>query len=109
MPPKLEFTKESGEKKACKVRIYALSTCGFCRRALNFLRDNKIEFEYVYVDKLPRDLQDELVDELEGKYDKHVAFPFLILDNKDCYVGFNPEKYQQILDKIIATEALKGE
>ena len=37
----VEFIHESGEKKDIKVTVYALSTCGFCRRGLDF-RDNML-------------------------------------------------------------------
>mgnify|MGYP005831098283 CR=1 FL=1 len=108
MKSELKFTHESGSRKACKVTVYALSTCGFCRRALAFLRENSVEFDFIYVDLLPIDVQDELVDRLEREFNSHVAFPFLIVDGKECHVGFNPEKYQRILEKIDAKEALTG-
>ncbi|MHA1410876.1 MAG: glutaredoxin family protein, partial [Candidatus Odinarchaeia archaeon] len=107
MSQKIEFTHEPGEKKSCVVKVYALSTCGFCRRALEYLRNHSVNFHYVYVDKLPHDAQDELIAELEEKHNTTVGFPFLVLDDKKCYVGFNFDKYQKILDTIMATETLK--
>ena len=47
----LDFIIESGTKKPADITVYALSTCGFCRSALNFLRENDIAFKYIYVDK----------------------------------------------------------
>jgi len=103
----LKFTHITGRRNSCKITVYALSTCGFCRRALNFLKENGVEFDYIYVDLLPLNVQDELVEKLEKEFNKHVAFPFLIVDGKECYIGFNPEKYQQLLDKIDAKESFK--
>ncbi|WEU40356.1 MAG: glutaredoxin family protein [Candidatus Odinarchaeum yellowstonii] len=108
MNAELNFTHVSGRRNACKITVYALSTCGFCRRALNFLRENEVEFDYIYVDQLPLNVQDELIAKLEKEFNKHVAFPFLVLDGRECYVGFNPEKYQSILEKIDLKEAFKN-
>ena len=98
MSSEISFTHETGEKKGCKITVYALSTCGFCKRALAFLRDNSVEFEYVYVDRLDRKARDKIVDELKGKYNRRVAFPFLVIDGEECMVGFNTEKYENLLD-----------
>ncbi|MHA1754826.1 MAG: glutaredoxin family protein [Candidatus Odinarchaeia archaeon] len=42
MQTNLKFSIESGSRRACKIIVYTLSTCGFCRRAINFLK-NKYE------------------------------------------------------------------
>jgi len=93
-----EFNHEIGEKKGCKIKVYALSTCGFCKRALAFLRDNSVDFEYVYVDKLDRETKDDVIKKLKERFDRRVAFPFLIIDDEECRVGFNTEKYENLLD-----------
>ncbi|MCK5587551.1 MAG: glutaredoxin family protein [Candidatus Lokiarchaeota archaeon] len=96
----LEFTKSQGEKNGCKITVYALSTCGFCKRALAFLRDNSVDFSFLYVDKLDKETKDNVTKNLKEKFDRRVAFPFLIIDGKECMVGFNTEKYENLLDII---------
>ena len=48
----LEFTKVDGEIKNKHVRLFALSTCGWCKKTKRFLENNNLEFEFVYVDQL---------------------------------------------------------
>ncbi|MHA1743208.1 MAG: glutaredoxin family protein, partial [Candidatus Heimdallarchaeota archaeon] len=69
MDENLEFAKVEGEKKPCDIQIYALSTCGFCRRALAFLRNNKITFRYIYVDQLSYDLRQKIKRNLMAKFE----------------------------------------
>lgn len=94
MSSEIEFVHESGINKSHKVIIYVLSTCGFCHRALRFLRDNSIEFEYVYVDKLERKIVGDLREELKEKFGQRVSYPFLVVDDENFLVGFNEEKYK---------------
>jgi glutaredoxin-like protein NrdH len=93
--PNVQYTHEAGDKKDHKVTVYALSTCGFCRRGLAFLRDNKIEFDFVYVDQIPYEIKNQIKDALTEKYNERVAFPFVVLDDRECMVGFNEEKWKE--------------
>ena len=73
-----------------------LSRGGFGRRALEFLRANSIEFEYVYVDELAENIANELREKLKEKFGRHVSYPFLIVDNKKCLVGFDEDEYRAL-------------
>ena len=44
------LTKVPGENKGHKVTLYALSTCGWCKKTKKFLDELGVEYEYVYVD-----------------------------------------------------------
>lgn len=92
----LEFTIEEGKNSYHDVVLFALSTCGFCRRALKFLRDNSIAFRFVYVDHLPIDVKNEVKSELRQKYDQRVVYPFMILDGKEVTAGFREDEWKEI-------------
>ncbi|MBD3192716.1 MAG: glutaredoxin [Candidatus Heimdallarchaeota archaeon] len=89
-----EFTMESGANASKDVTVYALSTCGFCRRGLQFLRDHDIAFKFIYVDKLSRDERFKIKRDLQDKYNERVAFPFLIIDG-EVIVGFREERWKE--------------
>ncbi|MFX1255686.1 MAG: glutaredoxin family protein [Promethearchaeota archaeon] len=76
----LKFEFEDGKNSVHNVTVYALSTCGFCKRALKFLRDNSIAFRYIYVDYLDPEVKSQLKADLKEKYNRRVTYPFLILD-----------------------------
>ena len=99
-PPEIpEFTLEPGENKDWKIKLYVLSRGGFGRRALDFLKNQSIEFEYVFVDELDEKDADELREKLKEKYGRHVSYPFLIIDDKRCLVGFDETEYYSIFGK----------
>lgn len=99
MSSEIEFKFAPGENKSRKVTLYALSTCGFCKRAIAFLRANSIEFKYIFVDQLEKKVVGDLREELKKKSgSRHVAYPFLIIDDDKFLVGFNEEKYKELFD-----------
>lgn len=93
----LNFLDEDGANCKNELTVYALSTCGFCKRALKFLRENSIKFKYVFYDDLDRDTQNRLEEELEKEFGKRLAFPFLVVNCKKAIVGFDREKWEREL------------
>ncbi|MCK5587553.1 MAG: glutaredoxin family protein [Candidatus Lokiarchaeota archaeon] len=95
MSSEIEFIHVLGNNKSRKVTLYALSTCGFCKRALAFLRENSIDFRYVFVDYLEKKVVGDLREELKEKSGRrHIVYPFLIVDDAPILVGFNEVNYK---------------
>lgn len=84
-----------GLQLTTKVKIFALSTCPYCRRTKRFLSENGIEFDAVDVDLLDDDEQDRALEEVEGLTGKH-SFPVVIVGS-DIIVGHNEEKLRKVL------------
>ncbi|MHA1675309.1 MAG: glutaredoxin family protein [Promethearchaeota archaeon] len=84
----IPFVQESGTVNKNNIKLFALSTCGFCRRGMNYLRDQSIEFSYVYVDQIPFEQKQELKEKLKKKFEKRVAFPFVVVNESVAMVGF---------------------
>lgn len=95
----ITFIKENGTVNDGEIIIYALSTCAFCKKALNFLRENSIVFSYIYVDEFDFDKKQRIKEGLKQKYNRDVAFPFLVLNRTKVIVGFNEEEYRKNLIK----------
>ena len=93
----LEYTAEGSKDIGKEVCVYALSTCGFCRRALQFLRDSECKFKFIYVDKIPYETKQKVKEELKEKFEKRVVFPYCVVDDKDVLVGFVEEDWKQTL------------
>lgn len=77
--------------------MIALSTCGFCKRALRFLRDNNIAFRYVFFDELDSETKENVKREISKRFKDKLAFPFLIIDDEESMVGFNEEVWRDRL------------
>jgi glutaredoxin-like protein NrdH len=88
MSDSVAFTHEEGRRKGRETTVYALSTCGFCKRGLQFLRDNSVDFSFVYVDDLPLETKNRIKQELRERFKKDVSFPFVVLDGEEALVGF---------------------
>ena len=52
-----------GSVNAHKVFLFALSTCGWCRRSREFFESNDVAYEYIYVDLLMGDERREVLSE----------------------------------------------
>ncbi|MCX7026991.1 MAG: glutaredoxin family protein [Spirochaetes bacterium] len=84
----LNFTGKEGARKDHDIVVYALSTCGHCRRALEFLKERDLAYRYIYVDLLPFETKNAIKTELKDRFRENVAFPFAVIDNTSHLVGF---------------------
>jgi len=92
----VNFTKEDGTNTQHDVTVFALSTCGFCARGLAFLRDNKIKFKFVYMDKIDFDIKEQIKKTLQDKYKERVVFPYLVLDETTIITGFVEDRWKEV-------------
>jgi len=93
----IEYTAVDGEMRNRDVEVYALSTCGFCKRALAFLRDKGIAHRYAHVDLIPLETKNRVKAALVEKFKEHVSFPFAIIDGKETLIGFIEEDWRKTL------------
>ncbi|MEM3445547.1 MAG: glutaredoxin family protein [Thermoplasmata archaeon] len=91
----MSFTKVPG-KNCGKVVIYALSTCGWCKKAKQLLKDKGVEFSYVDVDLLQGEEREKIVKEVE-KWNPSVSFPTIVINDEVCIVGFQEQKIKEHL------------
>lgn len=78
------------------VKLYALSTCGWCKKARRFLEDNDIAFDVVYVDQLDKEEKEEVLVEVR-KWNPRCSFPTVVVDDTECVAGFKEARLKEIL------------
>ncbi|MDO8874386.1 MAG: glutaredoxin family protein [Methanoregula sp.] len=83
----------SGKNKGT-VMLYALSTCGWCKRTKELLREIGVEFDYVYVDLLEGTEQDMAMDNVE-RFNPSGSFPIHVINDKKCIVGFKEKEIRE--------------
>lgn len=81
-------------KNKGNVMLYALSTCGWCAKTKELLRELGIAFDYTFVDLLEGKDQERALDQVE-KWNPSGSFPTLIIDNKKCIVGFREQEIRE--------------
>jgi len=76
-----------------KPKVYALSTCPYCKRTRRFLDEHKIAYDCIEVDMLDDAKQDEVLEEIE-KLTGRRSFPVVIV-GKEIIVGHDEDKLKK--------------
>ena len=82
-----EFTKVDG-KDVGNIKMYALSTCGWCKRTKAYLKDKGVAYSYIDVDQLPDDEIDEVSAQQRG-YNPSGSFPTIVVNGDKVIVGYD--------------------
>ena len=77
-----------------KPKVYALSTCPYCKRTRRFLDEHKIAYECIEVDLLDDAKQDEVLEEVE-KLTGRRSFPVVVV-GKEIIVGHDETKLKKV-------------
>lgn len=93
----MKLKKVSGEDRG-KVVLFALSTCGWCKKTKKLLKDLGVEYHYVDVDQAEEDEKEEVVGHLR-KWNPRSSFPTLVIDDERCIVGFKEEEIKEAVGK----------
>lgn len=91
----MNLTHVAGENRG-KVMLYALSTCGWCKKTKALLNELGVEFDYTDVDLLKGPEQDAAVKEIE-KFNPDSNFPTMVIDSKKCIIGFKEQDIREAL------------
>jgi len=78
-----------------QVKLYALSTCPYCRMTKKFLDETGVEYEFTEVDLLEGQEREDAVAkvrELSGG----ASFPVVVVDD-EVIVGFNKKRLKELL------------
>ncbi len=91
----MDFEHVKGENKG-KLVLFALSTCGWCKKTRVLMEELGAEYDYIYVDLLQGEDRDEAVEALKV-WNPQVSFPTLIVNDKESIVGFDQDRIMEIL------------
>ena len=79
-----------------KLVLFALSTCGWCKKTRALIEDLNADYDYVYVDLLKGEERDEAV-EMIKKWNPQVSFPTLVVNDEKCIVGFKEDEIREAI------------
>jgi len=85
-----------GEMKDHKVLVYALSTCVWCKRTKEFLKDRKVHYEYVDVDLANPEDRKRIEDDLRRL--NCYSYPAVLIDDRRLIVGFKLDDLKEALE-----------
>ncbi|MCU0852994.1 MAG: glutaredoxin family protein [Thermoplasmata archaeon] len=78
-----------------KPKVYALSTCPYCKRTRRFLDEHKVAYDCIEVDLLDDDEQDKALEEVQ-KLTGRSSFPVVIIGD-EIIVGHDEERLKKAL------------
>ena len=93
----MNISKVSGSNNKHKVRIYALSTCVWCKMTKQFLNDNNVEYEFVDVDLADEDDKQKIHEIIQNKGGM-LSYPTTIVDDKVVITGFRKDQLKEALE-----------
>jgi glutaredoxin len=90
----MAWERVPGKNKG-KVLLYALSTCGWCAKTKELLKNLGVEFSFMYVDLLEKEEMQKVFTEVE-KYNPRLSFPTVLINDKTI-VGFQEKEIREAL------------
>jgi glutaredoxin len=85
-----------GSPASHSIRLYALSTCGWCRKTKQLLEELGVEYDRVDVDLLEGETREEAVTEVK-RWNSSASFPTIVIDDETAIVGYEAEKIKGTL------------
>ena len=78
-----------------QIKVFALSTCPYCRQARSFLDDSGAVYDVVEVDKLAGQERSDAIDEVK-RLSNGTSFPVIVVGD-EVVVGYNKARIQQLI------------
>jgi glutaredoxin len=91
----MEIVHVPGENRG-DIFIYALSTCGWCGKMKAWLNERGLEYRYVDVDQVPSVEEGRVMHEVR-KWNPRCNFPTVVVNQKECFAGYQPERLAELL------------
>ncbi|MDP2984035.1 MAG: glutaredoxin family protein [Candidatus Latescibacter sp.] len=90
----LNFNHVPG-KNCGHIVLYALSTCGWCRKARKLLEEMGIEYSYIYVDLLQGEESSRARQEML-RWNPRGSFPTIVVNGETGIAGFDEEQLRKL-------------
>lgn len=91
----MNYTHVEGKNHG-KVVLYAISTCLWCRKTKEFLTNEGIEFDYIYVDKADGE-EGKQLDNIVKRWNPKESFPTTVINDELAVVGYKPDEIKNAL------------
>lgn len=77
------------------IKVFALSTCPYCRMTRSYLEENDVAFDLVEVDQLHGDERNDAIAEVK-EISGGTSFPVLVI-GEEVVVGFDKKRIKELL------------
>jgi glutaredoxin len=80
-----------------KIMLYAISTCVWCKKTKKLLNSLNADYNYIDVDLLDEEERGKVEEEVT-KWNSLCSFPTLVIDDKECVVGYDEEEIKRKIE-----------
>jgi glutaredoxin len=94
---KMLTTKVEGKNRKHKILLYAISTCGWCKRAKQNLKDLEVEYDYIDIDRCSNEDRETIRKDILSRGGR-LAYPTVIVDDEVLLTGPSREKLREVLE-----------
>jgi len=77
------------------VKVFALSTCPYCRLARQYMDENGVAYDVLEVDKLEGQEREDAIQDVK-RLSGGTSFPVVVVDD-EVIVGFNKVRIKELL------------
>ena len=92
----MKTEKVPGNNTSHDVTIFTLSTCGWCRKTKELLKDLGVQYEYIDMDKIEGMEQITARAELK-KHNPRASYPTIVIDDgKMVIIGFKEDEIRGV-------------
>ncbi|MDO5848467.1 MAG: glutaredoxin family protein [Methanobrevibacter sp.] len=92
----IEWKHVDGENHG-NIKLFALSTCGWCKKTRMYLEENEVAYDYVYVDLTTGAQRDIVMREFE-EYNPDMSFPTIVINGSEVIIGYEPDEMAKELN-----------
>ena len=80
-----------------QIKVYALSTCIWCKKTIKFFTEKGVKFEHIFVDLLEGEESEKIEKELK-ELNAGTSFPIVVIDGK-VIAGYKTDEFEKVLKK----------
>jgi len=92
------FEEVSGENDVHDVKIFTISTCGWCKKVKKLLKELDVKYRYVDIDNIEGDKSKEIRDELK-EYNPNISTPTMVIDKgEEVIIGYQKDRIKEVLE-----------
>jgi len=92
-----EMIHVEGKDKG-SIRLFALSTCVWCKKTKRLLDSLGVAYDYVFVDTLDGEAREQVMEEMK-QWNPRKSFPTIVFRNQTSIAGFKEEKIRETIEQ----------
>lgn len=90
----IEFKHVEGKEKG-EIILYALSTCGWCKKTKKILDSLGVAYDYVDADLVDDKTSNEIEKEVK-KWNAKETYPTIVINNKKAIISYDEDKIREL-------------